>query len=65
MGASLLRALLAGAVFAIAALWSFDLGHRVAGVWLGLLMGLNAGIFAVMMLSGLPGWVRKAQRRRS
>ena len=60
--ASLLRALLAAIVFAGAALWSFDLGYRVAGAWLGMLMGFQAGIFAVLMLSGVPGWFARASR---
>jgi hypothetical protein len=64
---ALLQALIHSAAFAAAALWAFDVGYRVAGAWLGMLMGFQAGLFAVMLLSGAPSWwarwSRSAPRR--
>ena len=59
------NALLHAAVFFAATAWAFQLGQQVAGAWLGMLMGLNAGIFAVMMLSGLQSRLSKAQRTQN
>lgn len=55
------NALLHAAVFFAATAWAFQLGHQVAGAWLGMLMGLNAGVFAVMALSGLQSRLLKAR----
>jgi len=60
---SLLQALVHAALFAAAALWAFDLGYQVAGGWLGMLMGLNAGVFAVLMASGLLDRLRRLRAR--
>ena len=57
-------ALLQAVIFAACALWSFELGHRVAGVWLGILMGLNAGVFAVMFTSSIADSLRRWKTQR-
>ena len=57
-------ALLQALVFAASALWAFDLGHRVAGAWLGLLMGLNAGVFAVMFSASVADTLRRWKTQR-
>ena len=60
-----LQALLHAGVFAAAALWAFDLGYQVAGAWLGMLMGLTAGVFAVMLLASLPDTLHRLKRLRA
>ena len=56
------RALMAAlhvAAFFAATAWGFGIGHEVAGAWLGMLMGLNAGVCAVLLLSGVQtAWQR-------
>ena len=51
--------------FFAATAWGFGIGHEVAGAWLGMLMGLNAGVCAVLLLSGLQSawrrWVGTGQ----
>ena len=45
--------------FFAATAWGFGIGHEVAGAWLGMLMGLNAGVCAVLLLSGLQELMRR------
>jgi hypothetical protein len=45
--------------FFAATAWGFGIGHEVAGAWLGMLMGLNAGVCAVLLLSGLQSAWRR------
>ncbi len=40
-------------LFFLATGWGFGIGHEIDGAWLGMLMGLNAGVFAVLMVGGL------------
>lgn len=51
------------AAFFAATAWGFGIGHEVAGAWLGMLMGLNAGVCAVLLLSGLQTGLQKGMRR--
>jgi hypothetical protein len=53
LGARLVLAALHVLAFFAATAWGFGIGHEVAGAWLGMLMGLNAGVCAVLLLSGV------------
>jgi hypothetical protein len=53
MGARLSWAALQVLAFFAATAWGFGIGHDVAGAWLGMLMGLNGGVCAVLLISGL------------
>lgn len=64
MRSGMLQAVVYALVFFASALWAFELGYRVAGAWLGLLMGLNSGVFAVMLVSSLPHTLRRLNANR-
>lgn len=53
MGARLSWAALQVLAFFAATAWGFGVGHEVAGAWLGMLMGLNGGVCAVLLISGV------------
>ena len=59
VGARLSLAALHVAAFFVATAWGFGVGHEVAGAWLGMLMGLNAGVCLVLLLSGVQQLVRR------
>jgi hypothetical protein len=58
-GARLSLAALHILAFFAATAWGFGIGHEVDGAWLGMLMGLNAGICAVLLISGVQEAVRR------
>lgn len=53
MGARLSWAALQVLAFFATTAWGFTVGHEVAGAWLGMLMGLNGGVCAVLLVSGV------------
>lgn len=53
MGRAVWALLVQALAFAWAALWAFDTGHGIGGMGLGALMGLSAGVFAALLISGL------------
>jgi hypothetical protein len=59
VGARLSLAALHVAAFFMATAWGFSIGHEVAGAWLGMLMGLHAGVCAVLLLSGVQQLVQR------
>lgn len=58
-GARLSLAVLHVLAFFAATAWGFGIGHEVAGAWLGMLMGLNAGVCSVLLLSGVQQVFRR------
>ncbi|NBU49683.1 MAG: hypothetical protein EBS47_06170 [Betaproteobacteria bacterium] len=62
IGARLSVAALHVLAFFAATAWGFGIGHEVAGAWLGMLMGLNAGVCAVLLLSGIQQGFRRWSR---
>lgn len=52
-GARLSAAALHVILFFIATAWGFRAGYEVDGAWLGMLMGLNGGVCAILLLNGV------------
>lgn len=59
VGTRLSLAALHVVAFFVATAWGFGIGHEVAGAWLGMLMGLNAGVCSVLLLSGAQQLLRR------
>jgi hypothetical protein len=46
-----------GAAVLVGLVYGFDVGERISGIFMGMIMAVNTAVFGVFCVSALAGWL--------